>query len=154
MAIAFATVKDQPMMMQALVLLGVAFGITALVYGAVALIVKADDAGLHLSQREGSGQEFLRAFGRAIVRGMPAFLKGLSALGTVAMLYVGGDILAHGFAEYGAHFLEKILHLIPYGSAVMTVVLGGSAGFLVALCVAPLEKAGRRIVKKFRRARP
>lgn len=154
MAIAFATVKDQPMPMQALVLLGVAFGITALVYGAVALIVKADDAGLHLSRYEGRGQKFVRACGRAIVRGMPFLLKGLSALGTVAMLFVGGGILAHGFAEYGAHFLESFLHLIPYGSAVMTVILGGGAGFLVALCVAPLEKAGRRIVKKFLRARP
>lgn len=152
MAIAFATVQDQPMPMQALVLLGVAFGITALVYGAVALIVKADDAGLHLSRRTGDRQRVLRAAGRGIVRGMPVFLKGLSALGTVAMLYVGGGILAHGFAEYGAHFLEKILHLVPYGSAVMTVAVGGVAGFLSALAAPvlkkPWEKAAQYLPRK------
>ncbi|TNE28603.1 MAG: DUF808 domain-containing protein [Alphaproteobacteria bacterium] len=152
MAIAFASVKEQSMLMQGFILVAVAFGITALVYGVVALIVKADDAGLYLAQRKGRGEKFWRAFGCGLVRGMAPFLQGLSALGTVAMLYVGGGILVHGFADYGAHFLEDIVHIIPYGSPVLTVILAAGAGFLVALIVPHLQKlwskAAVRITKK------
>ncbi|MBL1147398.1 MAG: DUF808 domain-containing protein [Pseudomonadota bacterium] len=152
MAIAFASVKDQPLLMQGFILLAVAFGITALVYGVVALIVKADDAGLYLAQRKGKGEKIWQAIGRGLVRSMAPFLQGLSALGTVAMLYVSGGILVHGFAGYGAHFLERLIHIIPYGSPVLTVILAAAAGFLVALAVPFLQtlwgKAAKIITKK------
>ena len=45
MAIALATIPDTGLMTQAIVLALVGIGITAAVYGAVALIVKADDSG-------------------------------------------------------------------------------------------------------------
>jgi len=148
MAIAFASVKDQSMIMQGAILVAVAFGITALVYGVVALIVKADDVGLYLARRKGKGETFWQSFGRGLVRGMAPFLQGLSALGTVAMLYVGGGILVHGFADYGAHFLETFLHIIPYASALLTVVLAAGAGFLVAQVVPHLEKLWHKAAKK------
>ncbi len=67
--------------------------ITAAVYGAVALIVKMDDVGLAMTQREGS---LPKSIGRALVTGMPGFLKLLSTVGTFAMIWVGGSILVHG----------------------------------------------------------
>lgn len=76
-------------------------GITAVVYGGVALIVKADDFGLHLS-RVGR-LAVTRRFGCALVRGMPRFLVLLATVGTLAMLWVGGAIIVHGLESFGLH---------------------------------------------------
>jgi len=99
MTIALAALPPGGLVQQAAVLGLVAVGITVLVYGAVALIVKADDAGLAMAT---SGRlAATRAVGRAIVRGMPGFLKALTTVGTAAMLWVGGAILVHGLEELG-----------------------------------------------------
>ncbi len=63
-----------------------------LVYGAVALIVKADDVGVALARRSSACRR--ARLGRLIVRGMPPFLKLLGLVGTAAMLWVGGGIIA------------------------------------------------------------
>ena len=90
----------------ALALAGI--GITAVVYGGVAVIVKADDVGLFLAR---SGRlAATRAVGRAVVRGMPRVLVLLAGVGTAAMLWVGGAIVVHGAASFGgtapAHLIE------------------------------------------------
>lgn len=72
--------------------------ITAVVYGGVALIVKADDVGLHLA-RVGR-LAATRAVGRGLVRAMPRFLSTLSVVGTFAMLWVGGAIVLHGLESF------------------------------------------------------
>lgn len=66
--------------------------ITAAVYGAVALIVKMDDVGLRLTERD---SVLSKRVGLALVQGMPKFLKLLSVVGTIAMLWVGGAIVLH-----------------------------------------------------------
>jgi predicted DNA repair protein MutK len=76
----------------------VGLGMTVGVYGAVALIVKADDFGALLAR---TGHGAVRAVGRGIVLGMPVFLKVLSTVGMVAMLWVGGHIVIHGAYELG-----------------------------------------------------
>ncbi len=83
--------------MQAGALIIVAIGITIAVYGVVGLIVKMDDVGLHMAQRENG---FARKFGRGLVKAMPKLLGALTFIGTAAMLWVGGQIIVHGF---GAH---------------------------------------------------
>jgi predicted DNA repair protein MutK len=92
-------VADRPFLTQVLVLSGIAIVMTAGVYGLVAGIVKLDDAGLHLSRREGQGAwaTFLRWLGRRLVVFAPWLMKALSVVGTVAMFMVGGGILVHGF---------------------------------------------------------
>ena len=50
MVISLNEVADEPLLSRALILVLVAFAITAGVYGAVALIVKMDDVGLRLAQ--------------------------------------------------------------------------------------------------------
>jgi predicted DNA repair protein MutK len=107
MAITLAAVSTSPLWMQAFVLAVVGLGMTLLVYGVVALIVKADDAGVALAR---SGAGIIRTLGRAIVTGMPVFLKVLSFVGMIAMLWVGGGILIHGLHELGAHGPEKAVH--------------------------------------------
>jgi uncharacterized protein len=80
------------------VLVGIAILMTVGVYGLVAAIVKIDDGGLYLSQRQGSGMvpALVRSFGRGVLAFAPWLMKLLSVLGTAAMFLVGGGILAHG----------------------------------------------------------
>ena len=83
MAIALAQVADQPLLTQGLALAVVAVAITAGVYGAVGLIVKMDDIGLHLARRGGGA---IAAFGRGLVHAMPVVMRALSVIGVAAML--------------------------------------------------------------------
>lgn len=112
MTIALSSLTMPNLWMQAFALFVVAVGITVLVYGAVAVIVKADDVGLMMAQKGHLG--FVRATGRAIVQGMPGFLKLLTIVGTAAMLWVGGSIILHGAADLGwgglAHWIKDIAH--------------------------------------------
>ena len=129
MAIALATVSDQSIVTQAVALLLVAVGITAAVYGVVALIVKADDVGVALARRDGGSMlaAIGRAVGRALVRGMPGFLNFLSAIGTAAMVWVGGGIVAHGLETYGLDLPSQAItsaadaaaHLLPFAGGVV-----------------------------------
>ena len=82
---------------QAGALIVVAIGITFAVYGVVGLIVKMDDIGLHMAQRKNGGSQ---AIGRGMVLAMPKLLAFLSTVGTAAMLWVGGQIILHGFHIY------------------------------------------------------
>jgi predicted DNA repair protein MutK len=107
MAIALAELEADSFGMQAAALAAVAIVITAAVYGVVALIVKLDDIGLHLADR---GSSATRAFGRGLVHVVPKLLIGLSAIGTLAMLWVGGGILLHGLEEM--HLIEAVPHVV------------------------------------------
>ena len=98
MVIALNEVATEPFVRRLLVLVFVAFVITAGVYGVVALIVKMDDIGLALAERR-SG--LARAVGTGLVRAMPRILSTLAIVGTVAMLWVGGHILLVGADDLG-----------------------------------------------------
>jgi predicted DNA repair protein MutK len=114
MVISLNEVTDEPLVSRALILIAVAFAITAGVYGVVGLIVKMDDVGLRLAQtREG----LAASVGRGLVRGMPVVLSVLSTVGIAAMLWVGGHILLVGLDELGVstpydqvHHLEEDVH--------------------------------------------
>jgi len=107
MAIALATVSSSPLWLQAVILSVVGIGMTVAVYGVVALIVKADDVGIAMAQ---AGHGVVRAVGRGLVSGMPVFLQGLSLVGMVAMLWVGGGIIVHGLYELGVKAPEEAIH--------------------------------------------
>ncbi|MFM7654971.1 MAG: DUF808 domain-containing protein [Paracoccaceae bacterium] len=94
MTIALATVESPSLWMQAVTLAVVGVLITAAVYGAVALIVKMDDIGLHMAANRKTAPA--RAFGRGLVVAMPRLMAFLSIVGTAAMLWVGGSIVLHG----------------------------------------------------------
>jgi hypothetical protein len=147
MAITLASVATSAVWLQAVVLGVVGAGMTLLVYGAVAIIVKADDAGVALA-RNSHGP--VRATGRVIVLGMPVFLKVLSLVGMVAMLWVGGGILIHGLHELGVHAPEEAVHhsaefvasMIPALNSFLTWLVGaaiaGVLGVIVGAVVDPL----------------
>ena len=124
-AIALAEVASRPPIERASALALVAIAITALVYGAVALIVKMDDAGLHLSKRRDLAS---RKLGRGLLLAMPKLLALLSSVGTLAMLWVGGGILLHGSHELGWHapsdWAHGLQHAVEHGSSALGAVLG------------------------------
>ncbi len=148
MAIALSTLPVGGLATKAGALAVVAIGITAAVYGAVALIVKADDVGLHLARegRTGIG----RSFGRGLVRGMPRFLKALAVVGTAAMVWVGGGIVLHGAEEFGFttipealhHAAEAVAHAVPVAQGfvawLVTAAGSGVAGLAIGFAIIPL----------------
>ncbi|RYZ52392.1 MAG: DUF808 domain-containing protein, partial [Chitinophagaceae bacterium] len=112
-AIAYSQVTGQPILNQIVVLLAVAIFITVAVYGFVGLIVKADDIGVHMANER--FHPATRKVGRGIVKAMPHFLRILGYVGTVAMLWVGAEIIAHGipFTSHLLHELELALAHVP-----------------------------------------
>ena len=104
MAIALNELGELSRGEQAAALALVAFAVTFGVYGAVALIVKLDDIGLHMAQR---GSAAAKAVGTFLVRMVPGLLKSLATIGTAAMLWVGGGILLHGLADLGFAGIPK-----------------------------------------------
>lgn len=107
MVIALKEVIDEGLVARGIILLVVAFAITAVVYGAVGLIVKMDDIGLRLVE---TGRPTAARVGRLLVLGMPKLLALLSTVGTAAMLWVGGHILLVGTDELGWHGLYDLVH--------------------------------------------
>ena len=110
MVIALAELGEESLAMQSGALVAVAIGITFAVYGVVALIVKLDDIGLHMTQRASPAA---RSVGSGLVHGVPYLLTSLSGIGTAAMLWVGGGIILHGMEQL--HF-EAIPHAIHEGA--------------------------------------
>jgi predicted DNA repair protein MutK len=64
-----------------------------------------------------------QGLGRGLVVGMPYFLKVLSAVGTAAMLWVGGGIIVHGLEGYGLPVIGHTIHdlAVAAGHAVPAV---------------------------------
>jgi predicted DNA repair protein MutK len=140
MAIALASLGPMSLATTAAALIAVALAITAGVYGVVALIVKLDDIGLHLSER---GSRTARAIGDAMVHVVPKMLTALSGIGTAAMLWVGGGILVHGLEKFHVigpvleHLAEKPGH-VPYVGPFLgwlTTVAASSVFGIFAGCV-------------------
>jgi uncharacterized protein len=161
MALTLAGVTDQPLLTRAIVLAAVGIGITIAVYGVVAMIVKADDVGAAMARTR---TVLVSAIGRGLVKGMPILLSLLSVVGTAAMLWVGGDIILHGLANFGfpepEHFIKDnakaLAASLPVlqgalgwllgalGSGVVGCVLGALSVPVVTYVIAPLLRIVRR----------
>jgi uncharacterized protein len=185
MAIALASLPESSFWSQATVLAVVGIGITALVYGGVALIVKADDTGVALAAEQFPASRLLRrqppteasgadravrpltqGLGRGLVLGMPLFLKMLSAIGTAAMIWVGGGIVLHGLEAYGlgglAHVVHDLAvaagHAIPFSAGLVewlvSAVGSGIFGLLIGVVLIPLvQHVGAPLWKTLRPGR-
>lgn len=149
-AIAYGTIADRELMVQAAVLFSTAIAITVGVYGFVGLIVKMDDIGVYLAKR--SRMAAMRAFGRGLVKGMPHFLSILGYVGTAAMLWVGAEIVIHGVPPLH-HRLSDFEHsLADYGALawlakVLVCALGGVA---LGAVIAQLLGLGKKLQKRSR----
>jgi hypothetical protein len=128
MAIALAEVADRSIAMQAGVLAVVGLLITAAVYGAVGLIVKMDDFGLHLAKKPSAAAQ---GFGRGLVKAMPIVMSALGIIGTAAMVWVGGQIIIHGLAVFGVAGPEHLIHDIAVAAGEAVPAVGGLVEWLV-----------------------
>ena len=134
MAITLASVQAPGFWQKAVTLAVVGALVTVIVYGAVALIVKADDFGLHLAQKGSAA--WVRSLGMGIVHAMPRLLKALSLIGMAAMLWVGGGILLHGLEEYGLGALPHGIHALAKGIGGVFGPLSGLTTWLIDAVVA------------------
>lgn len=97
------------MTLGALIVIGLVM--TAIVYGAVALLVKIDDIGLRLMK---SPTRRVRRIGARVVASMPAVFRVISIIGTVAMLWVGGHLVIQNLAETFWHGPYDLLHVVTH----------------------------------------
>lgn len=148
MAISLSEVANEVWWQQAIILAVIAIVITVAVYGAVALIVKMDDVGLHLAtENEG----VVASFGKSLVAFMPKLLSTIAVIGTLAMAWVGGGLLVHSVAELGWHGPEHLIEAlsIPLVSiapesissflySLLFAILSGVMGVAIGAILAPL----------------
>lgn len=143
MVISLNEVADQPLWMRAIILAIVGLLVTVVVYGAVAVLVKMDDAGLALTKRDSEG---VKKLGTALVKGMPVILSIIAVIGTAAMLWVGGHILLVGFEElFWAWPYETVHHMAEAAgdnaaiqwlvNTFFSMIFGFIIGAIVALIV-------------------
>ncbi len=149
MTIALNTIDSGNLWMQGATLAVVGALITAAVYGAVALIVKMDDVGLHMAAtgRTSGG----RALGRGLVLAMPKLMAFLSTVGTAAMLWVGGNIVIHGLEvthlwawpyETIHGIAEAVAHAVPVAQGfvewLVTATFDGIFGLILGVLLIPV----------------
>ncbi|MBT8415025.1 MAG: DUF808 domain-containing protein [Boseongicola sp.] len=162
MTISLAAIETDGWVASAVVLAIVAIGITALVYGAVAILVKMDDAGLKLTQI--GRMSGTRAFGRWLVKSMPSVMTIIATIGTAAMLWVGGNIIVHGLEVLGWHWPYDTIHAIAVSVSasasaaqgfvewLVTAFLDGVLGLALGLALMPI--VNRAIAPTFARLFP
>lgn len=145
MVISLNEVSHEPFLNRALILFVIAVLMTVVVYGAVGLIVKMDDIGLHMAQKAST---LSQKVGRGLVKGMPIVMSILSKVGVVAMLWVGGHLILVGMDELGWHapygFVHHMELLVHDATGSAGAVLGWLtntafscvAGFLIGCVIA------------------
>lgn len=124
--IALGVVKEKEIIVQILVVTFVALVATVGVYGFVALIVRMDDLGLRLINLGNGKANGWTKLGSFLVRALPKVVKGLSIIGTIALLLVSGGIFVHQ-VDYLHHFMEFLPAIIRdflVGLLVGIIVLG------------------------------
>lgn len=135
MAISLAEVADESFWQRTIILIIVAVAITALVYGVVAIIVKMDDVGLSLAERESPG---VQRFGRGLVNAMPTVMNVISTVGIAAMLWVGGHIMLNGIDELGFHPIAEWMHGVEDAIATGAPFAGGAFAWLFDTVIAAI----------------
>ena len=107
-ALTISSVATEPLVTQLSVLIVVALIATFAVYGIVGMIIKMDDVGFYLQEKQ---NKLYQAIGSLLIKGMPKVLKTLGWIGMIAMLMVGGSIIMHNIDQL--HFLSSFANNLP-----------------------------------------
>ena len=162
MLVSMAGLGGETGIMRVAVLIAVAFFMTFFVYGLVALLVKADDFGLHLAKDaikpEDNRPGPVDNVGRTIVRVMPHIFNVIGVVGTVAMLWVGGHLVIANLAEVGVpvfhHILEVAEHAVSGAGGFVTwlveTLLSGIFGVILGAVIAWIVVGVSGLVRRAR----
>ena len=113
-----------------LVMFGIGTAMTVGVYGFVALIVKLDDMGLWMVQRQ---NQLLKPIGQGLLLAAPLLMRFLGIAGTIAMFLVGGGIISHGIPAI--HHLQESLGTLLSAGLDLSVGVAAGAGVLTVLTI-------------------
>lgn len=141
-AISLGVVEQAPFLSQVVALYAISVVMTVGVYGVVAGLVKIDDLGELLVKKGGPRARL----GLAIVQAAPWLMKGISIVGTVAMMMVGGHILIEGIPPLH-RFEQDLLHPLPaytLWSSLAGIAMGAVAGAVVTGLLALWSRIRRR----------
>ncbi|TFD34174.1 DUF808 domain-containing protein [Cryobacterium cryoconiti] len=139
------------MTLGALVVIGL--GMTVLVYGTVALLVKIDDIGLALMKHS---VRRVRRTGARIVRSMPAVFRVISIVGTVAMLWVGGHLVIANLNDTIWSSPYDVVHAVTHAvesagpvivwvtDTAMSLVFGLILGLIIVVILAAVSRLRKR----------
>ena len=125
--IALGTVVEKELLFQIMVVSIVAIIATVGVYGIVALLVRMDDFGLWLVNKNRESKGFLYGLGNLLVQALPWVIKSLSVIGTIALLLVAGGIFVHN--------IEILHHVLDNWPGILRDFVIGLLVGLVALLV-------------------
>ncbi|MCT1429468.1 DUF808 domain-containing protein [Brachybacterium muris] len=133
MVIAMNSIEQDSLWIRAAVLVVVALGITALVYGSVAILVKMDDVGLAMTKDHDSPAK--QKLGRRLVTAMPTVMKVISYVGMIAMLWVGGHIILVSTHDLGLAQPYEWIHglEVTMGGGVLGWLINTFFSFLIGL---------------------
>lgn len=130
--IALSTVLNEALYIQITTTILVAFLATIGVYGLVAFIVRLDNIGFWFIDKG------YKKFGENLVKFMPKLINALSIIGTIAMLLVGGGILAHNI-----DFLHH--YFIPFIPMILNEFI---LGLLFGIIILSIVKLAKKLLKK------
>ena len=162
MLVSMAGLGGETGIMRVAILIAVAFFMTFFVYGLVALLVKADDFGLHLAKDaikpEDNRPGPVDNVGRTIVRVMPHIFNMIGVVGTVAMLWVGGHLVIENLAEVGVpifhHILEVAEHAVSAAGGFVTwlveTLLSGIFGVVLGAVITWIVVGTSTLVRRAR----
>ena len=138
--IALGTVLNEPLSNQIVVVSVVAIIATVGVYGIVALIIRMDELGVKLINLNEKENSFSDIIGKLLVNALPYVIRGLSVVGTIALILVAGGIFVHN--------IPFIHHTFPNIPGFLLEVLSGIAGGLAAVLVMTGVKKVIKLFKK------
>ena len=119
------TVISQSLPIQIMVVSFIALLAVIAVYGVVALLVRMDDAGLHLIERAKLLSGFIarvsKITGELLINALPKVIRLLGVIGTIAMLLVGGGMFVHNIDV--VHHLMSVMPVL-IANLVVGLVIG------------------------------
>lgn len=131
--IALGTVIEQPLLTQILTVSFIAIIATIGVYGIVALIVRMDEVGFILIKRSTNEKSFSKKLGKILIQALPQVIRGLTVIGTIALILVSGGIFVHNL-----DFLHNFLPTLP--SIVTEFLVGLTVGFIFLFIFMGIKK--------------
>ncbi|MFD0932639.1 DUF808 domain-containing protein [Psychroflexus salinarum] len=136
--IALSSIANVDLLTQIITVTIIAILATIGVYGLVALIVRMDEFGAKLISLNEKENSISNKTGRFLITALPIVVKGLSVIGTIALILVSGGIFVHNIP-----FIHDLLAGLP---AILGEVLAGLViGFLVLLII----KLASKVWKKY-----